>query len=80
MHREFYVLILKKKADIASEGIAFNEDQFIRASKRRVRQKDPHVQLRKSERLLTAAQRVYMSSDVVEQGAMNLQQLAFLVW
>jgi hypothetical protein len=80
MHREFYALILKVKADVASESIAFNEDEFIRASKRRVRQNDLHVQLRIRKRLLTAPQRVYMSRDIVEQGAMNLQQFAFLVW
>jgi hypothetical protein len=79
MRWEFYALILKAKADVASESIAFNENELVRASKRRVGQKDPHVQLRKSERLLTAPQRVYMSSDIVEQGAMNLQQFAFLV-
>src|SRR5271168_3317728 len=66
MHREFHPLILKAKADVASQSIAFNKDEFIGASKRRVRQKDPHVQLIKSERLLTSPQRVHMSSDIVE--------------
>jgi hypothetical protein len=80
MYREFHPLILKAKADVASQSIAFNKDEFIGASKRRVRQKDPHSQLIKSERLLTSPQRVYMSSDIVEQGSMNLQQFAFLIW
>jgi hypothetical protein len=32
------------------------------------------------ERQLTARQPVCMRSNVVKQGSMNLQQLAFLVW
>jgi hypothetical protein len=79
MHRELYPPILKAKADVASESIAFNKDDLIRASKRRVRQKYLHVQMRKRERLLTAPQPVYMRCDIVEQRAMNLQQFAFLV-
>jgi hypothetical protein len=80
MHREFHALILKAKADVASQNITLNKDEFIGASQRRVRQKDPHVQLIKSERLPTAPQAVHMSSDIFEQGSMNLQQFAFLVW
>src|SRR5580692_3974315 len=73
VHRELYPLIFKAKADVASESIAFNKSDFIRASKRGVRQKNPHLQQRIRERLLTAPQPVYMSCDIVEQGAMNLQ-------
>src|ERR1700733_15440362 len=79
MRREFYTLILEPNADIPRQSIPFDEDQFVRASKRRVGQKDPHVQVRIGETLLTARQLVYMSSDIVEQGSMNFQQFAFLV-
>jgi hypothetical protein len=82
-HREmrwkFYTLILQTKAHVPSEGIAFDEDLFIRTLKRRVRQKNPHLQLRIREHLLTAPQRVYMSSNIVEQRPMDLQQFTFLV-
>src|ERR1700722_13254709 len=77
---QFYALILEPKVDVPRESICFDEDEFVRASQRWVRQKNTHLQLCIGKHLLATHEPVSMSSDVVEQGSMNLQQFAFLVW